>query len=248
MSTTTYSHGYTYDIYGNRRQSSNGTLGLGAISASDYDTSPNRNRFTSSVATYDAAGNITEDLKFRSLKYAYDANGRQKEVKLLDNTSIQTSVYDCTGQRVQTAAGSVTRTMIYDIFGQQVADYLGATTTILERENIYRGGQLVATDDTPSVAAPSGLTGSLSSGNISLSWTAAAGASHYRVERKAAGGSFTYKETDYGNHLDGQQRQQQHGLSLSRVRVGQYGNVSVYVQQRGARSDHDFCDRSNDLH
>ena len=52
--------------------------------------------------------------------------------------------YDCAGQRVQTTAVGVTRTMVYDIFGQDVADYGGDA---LERENLYRGGQLLATQE-----------------------------------------------------------------------------------------------------
>jgi RHS repeat-associated protein len=48
------------------------------------------------------------------------------------------------GQRVQTTANNVTRTMVYDIFGQDIADY---TAGALERENIYRGGQLLATQE-----------------------------------------------------------------------------------------------------
>ncbi|HEX6046786.1 MAG TPA: RHS repeat-associated core domain-containing protein [Pyrinomonadaceae bacterium] len=140
MSTQTYALAYGYDRYGNRTQSANATLGLPAISSSDYDTSNNNNRFVSSVATYDAAGNITTDAKFRSLTYAYDANGRQKSAT--NGTWTQTQVYDCAGQRVQTTVGSTTRTMVYDAFGQTVAEYSGAS---LERENIYRGAALLAT-------------------------------------------------------------------------------------------------------
>lgn len=139
MSTQTYSHSYGYDRYGNRTQSVNSTLNLPAVSTSDYDTTNNNNRFVSSVATYDTAGNITTDAKFRSLTYAYDANGRQKSAT--NGTWTQTQVYDCAGQRVQTTVGSTTRTMVYDVFGQNVAEYLGST---LEREHIYRAGGLLA--------------------------------------------------------------------------------------------------------
>ena len=138
MNSPTYSQGYSYDRYGNRAQSANSTLGLPAVSSSDYSASTNR--FGSSLATYDNAGNITTDSKFRSLTFAYDANGRQTSAS--NGTWTQTQVYDCAGQRVQTTANSVTRTMVYDVFGQDVADYSGSS---LERENIYRGGQLVAT-------------------------------------------------------------------------------------------------------
>lgn len=138
MSTQTYAQGYTYDRYGNRFQSANSTLGLLAVSSSDITAGTNR--FVSGVATYDNAGNITTDSKFRSLTYAYDANGRQTSAS--NGTWTETQVYDCAGQRVQTTVNSVTRTMVYDIFGQDVADYSGSS---LERENIYRGGALLAT-------------------------------------------------------------------------------------------------------
>jgi RHS repeat-associated protein len=120
----------------------------------------------------------------------YDANGRMTFAEQTDHTNQQSSVYDCGGQRVQTTEGSVVRTMVYDIFGQNVADYLGSSGATLERENIYRGGQLLATDESLSAGAPSALTATPSSSNVALSWTAASGASKYRVERKAAGSSY----------------------------------------------------------
>lgn len=95
------------------------------------------NRFINSGSTptsYDYAGNILTDTKFRGMNYTYDANGRQKSAALTDGTNSQTSVYDCAGQRVQTTVNGITGTMVYDIFGQQVADYSGSS---LERENIY---------------------------------------------------------------------------------------------------------------
>lgn len=139
MLTQTYSQSYGYDRYGNRTQSLNSLLALPAVSTGDYDTTNNNNRFVSTVATYDAAGNILADAKFRSLTYTYDANGRQKSAS--NGTWTQTQVYDCAGQRVQTTVGSTTRTMVYDAFGQNVAEYLGGT---LEREHIYRAGMLLA--------------------------------------------------------------------------------------------------------
>lgn len=149
MSSQTFSQSYTYDRYGNRRQSANSTLGLQAISSSEIDSATNR--FISSgttPTTYDAAGNITRDTKFRQMDYAYDANGRMISAERTDDTGGQTSVYDCAGQRVKTSANNVTRTMVYDIFGQLVADYLGSSGATLQRENIYRGGQLLAVYET----------------------------------------------------------------------------------------------------
>jgi len=123
MGTTTYQQGYTYDRWGNRLQSANATLGLPAVVSSEID--PTSNRFVSSGSTptsYDAAGNITVDRKFRNLKYEYDANGRQSAARLIDDSTIQTAVYDCSGMRVQTTESGVTRAMVYDIFGRPIAD------------------------------------------------------------------------------------------------------------------------------
>jgi RHS repeat-associated protein len=89
---------------------------------------------------------------------------------------------------VQTTEGSTIRTMVYDIFGQNVADYLGSSGATLERENIYRGGQLLATNESLSAGAPSALAATPSSSNIALSWSGSA--SKYRVEHKGAGGSY----------------------------------------------------------
>jgi len=173
------------------RPSGSGNSGVNYISVLTSEIDPSTNRFIASGSTprtYDAAGNITIDTKFRGLKYDYDANGRQSAVKLLDNTSIQSSVYDCAGQRVQTTDGNKSRTMVYDVFGQDVADYLGSSGALLERENIYRGGQLLATFETGAAATPTGLAATAESGSITLSWSAASGATNYHVEREGAGG------------------------------------------------------------
>jgi RHS repeat-associated protein len=173
ISTQTYTQGYGYDRYGNRTQSANATLGLPALSSSDYDTTNNNNRFVSSVASYDAAGNITTDGKFRSLTYTYDANGRQKSSS--NGTWTQTQVYDSAGQRVQTTVGSTTRTMVYDVFGQTVAEYLGST---LERENIYRGGALLAVYEAGASALRYVLTDVQGSARAMLNSSAAVIARH----------------------------------------------------------------------
>jgi RHS repeat-associated protein len=183
---------YTFDRYGNRFQSGSGNSGVGYVPVVTSDIETARNRFISTGATpinYDQSGNITQDLKFRGMNYSYDANGRQTFVERTDHTNQQTSVYDCGGQRVQTSANNMTRQIVYDIFGQHLADYANGT---LERENIYRGGQLLMVVETPpaSAPAPSGLVVAPSSTSITLNWSAASGATNYRVERKGAGGSF----------------------------------------------------------
>ena len=144
-STRSWKQEFTYDRYGNRFQSgSSNNFGVAFTSVASSDITAGTNRLISSGSTpitYDAAGNITQDAKFRFMNYSYDANGRQVSAAATDSDLSQTSVYDCAGQRVQTTSFGATRTMVYDIFGQQVADYNGAT---MERENIYRGGQLLA--------------------------------------------------------------------------------------------------------
>lgn len=180
---------YTFDRYGNRFQSDAANSGVvyTPVLASDIDASNNRFISTGPAAiTYDPAGNITKDLKFRGLNYSYDANGRQTFTERDDHTHQQTSVYDCVGQRVQTKADGTTREMVYDIFDQNIADYANGA---LERENIYRGGRLLLVVEA-SASTPSELSAIPSSAGVTLNWSAAAGTANYRIERKGAGGSY----------------------------------------------------------
>jgi RHS repeat-associated protein len=163
MSSQTYSQGYTFDRYGNRFQSANSTLGLPAVSSSEINAATNRFINSGSTpTTYDAAGNITTDTKFRGMNYSYDANGRMTFAETANHGTQQTSTYDAAGQRVKTSVTvnktATTRTMVYDIFGQDVADYSGSSGTTLERENIYRGEQLLATYEAGSSALKYVLT------------------------------------------------------------------------------------------
>jgi RHS repeat-associated protein len=83
------------------------------------------NRFVAGTGVvYDAAGNITDDPKFRAMKYEYDAEGRmRKSYRRDDGSALSTSVYDGLGQRVQTVLNNVTTTIVYDIAGRKVAEY-----------------------------------------------------------------------------------------------------------------------------
>lgn len=150
-STPSWKQEFTYDRYGNRFQSGSGNTGVGFTTVVSSDVTAATNRFITSGSTpvtYDASGNITQDAKFRFMNYTYDANSRQISAAATDSDLSQTSVYDSMGQRVQTTSFNTTRTMVYDMFGQQVADYNGTT---MERENIYRGGDLLAVyEATPS--------------------------------------------------------------------------------------------------
>ena len=148
--TPSWQQEFTYDRYGNRFQSGANNFGVPYTAVLSGDITATTNRFISTGATpitYDASGNITQDKKFHldpqgdGMNYTYDANGRQITAAGTDEIGTQNSVYDCAGQRVQTSGSNVIRTMLYDIFGQLVADYKGGS---LERENIYRHGQLLA--------------------------------------------------------------------------------------------------------
>jgi RHS repeat-associated protein len=130
-----YQASYTYDPYGNRAQPAvqnppATTLAYPPVELSDYNSASNR--YTSGIV-YDSAGNITDDGRFagsasRHALYRYDANGRQVWSGYSDNTGSLSAVYDGLGQRVQSSAGTVTKTLVYDIFGQKVAEYGGQTT------------------------------------------------------------------------------------------------------------------------
>jgi len=155
-STPSWKQEFSYDRFGNRFQSGAGNTGVPFTTVLSSDIDAATNRFISTGATpitYDAAGNITQDRKFRldpqgdGMNYTYDANGRQITAAGTDEIGTQSSVYDGAGQRVQTSGNNVTRQMVYDIFGQLVADYKGS---LLERENIYRNEQLLAVYDAAS--------------------------------------------------------------------------------------------------
>lgn len=132
---------YDYDVYGNRYQKSarnqNPAVAQSWVEDDSYSTTTNR--FTSPDVTYDDAGNVVADGRFRQRRYEYDANNRQRRSSNLDDTGAVRSVYDGAGRRVATmAGGSVTRVMIYDAVGALVAEYAGAASA--------NGTQYVMTD------------------------------------------------------------------------------------------------------
>ena len=200
----TWQSQYTFDRYGNRFQSGAGNSGVGFTPVITTDIDSARNRFISTgnqPIFYDAAGNITQDLKFRGANYSYDANGRQTFSERDDHTNQQTSVYDCSGQRVQITANGTTRQMVYDIFGQTVADYANGA---LQRENIYRAGELliVAEISSGASAVPTAVGATPTASSVTITWTAASGATNYRVERRGAGGSYGLAGTTSGTSFN----------------------------------------------
>lgn len=121
---------YDYDKWGNRLQlTGNQNVNISFIEVKTMDIDQTTNRFTSATDfTYDDAGYLKVDKKFRGLQYQYDANGRMKQSAQLDGTGVATAIYDGLGQRVQTVENGVTRKIVFDAFGQMVAEYGGEVT------------------------------------------------------------------------------------------------------------------------
>lgn len=119
----TYQSTFSYDRFGNRYQKqAQNSQSLPFTAIEDADINQQTNRLTSNT-TYDNAGNVTVDQKFRGKQYRYDANGRMWWSANVDNTGEATSIYDALGQRVQTTAYGNTKTMVYDVFGRMIAEY-----------------------------------------------------------------------------------------------------------------------------
>jgi RHS repeat-associated protein len=140
---------YAYDRYGNRLQSAqagNQNFGLNylAVEQGDVDPATNRLRFAANNLEYDAAGNVKTDPRFRLLRYEYDAESRMKRTTNVDGGAESTAVYDGAGQRVVSTANGETHHFVYDAQGRVIAEYGPAGW---ERDRIYRGGQLLATDE-----------------------------------------------------------------------------------------------------
>ena len=85
------------------------------------------NRFRTDT-TYDEAGNVIVDDKFRAMGFGYDANGRMVRAT---KTGVPdaTSVYDASGLRVAECVNDAWRFLIYDIGGKLVAEYGGLQAT-----------------------------------------------------------------------------------------------------------------------
>ena len=72
---------------------------------------------------------MTQDGKFRNLKYFYDANGRMYRTSSMDDVNQANSVYDALGQRVGQQINGVWKFFVYDAFGKMIAEYGGTPAT-----------------------------------------------------------------------------------------------------------------------
>jgi RHS repeat-associated protein len=127
--TLTYKEHFDFDRFGNlyRKAANNSTTGqanpLAYTPIEETDISKATNRFTSGTnTTYNEAGMVVGDNKFRSMNFAYDANGRQVKATKA-NVADAWSVYDALGNRVATKVNDVWQFVIYDAFGKLVAEY-----------------------------------------------------------------------------------------------------------------------------
>ena len=116
---------YDYEAFGNRyqtqAQNSGNPFPQSFVESDQIDLA--NNRFNSGV-TYDSAGNITADSKFRNLQFQYDANNRQKQSANLDNSGAVASISDAKGQRVATqVGGAVTNVLVYNASGKLLAEH-----------------------------------------------------------------------------------------------------------------------------
>ena len=124
----TYKQKFDFDRFGNmyRKAANNGTAGqisaLPYTTIEDADISKATNRFTTNT-TYNEAGMVIADNKFRSMNFSYDANGRQVNATNATNSTNATTVYDALGNRVATKVNDVWQFVIYDAFGKLVAEY-----------------------------------------------------------------------------------------------------------------------------
>ncbi len=124
----TYKQVFDFDRFGNlyRKNASNPTAGqqnpLIYTPIENADIDKTKNRLTTGT-TYDDAGQVVNDTKFRSMSFAYDANGRQvNSTNSINSTNAQT-VYDALGNRVATKINDIWQYMVYDAFGKLVAEY-----------------------------------------------------------------------------------------------------------------------------
>ena len=121
---------YDYDIYGNRYQyeTQNGGNPFTPFWVETGQISTTTNRFTSGI-TYDDAGNITSDNRFRNKQFEYDANNRQRYSSNLDGSGGVRAVFDGTGQRLASMVnGEIASISVYDAMGNLAAEYGQSTT------------------------------------------------------------------------------------------------------------------------
>lgn len=135
-----YSHGYQYDQWGNMTYRE----GWGGDNASFSATYTNNKR---NGLTYDAAGNLTNDI---GLNYTYDASGQQATASYSGYLLLQ--YYDGNGLRAKKIENGVTTYYLRSgVLGGQVVAEISSSGT-LQRGYVYLGGQLLAVQQSNAVS------------------------------------------------------------------------------------------------
>jgi RHS repeat-associated protein len=190
---------FVYDRFGNRTIDSNNTTT--GIPGPQFTVTASNNRLgvpngQSGTMAYDAAGNLTTDTySAAAVNRAYDAENRMTSETTYNSVVAGAYGYDGDGRRVIRTVNGVTTWQVYGMGGELLAEYAqNASPASPQKEYGFRNGQLLITTEagTASAFAPSALSATppTSGASMNISWTAASGATNYRVERKAAGGSF----------------------------------------------------------
>ncbi len=194
---------YVYDRWGNRRIDPNpATTYPPGINNLDFEVEIATNRLyspgdlalpdASRRMRYDSAGNLSKDTyTFTGAgDRTYDAENRMTQAWA--NGQLQYYTYNADGQRVRRKVDGVETWQIYGMGGELLSEYpANGATASPQKEYGYRNGQLLIVAETATGSAPpSGLAAISSGASVTLSWSAASGATNYRVERKGAGGSY----------------------------------------------------------
>lgn len=123
----TYKQVFDFDRFGNLyRKTASNPVGaqqnpLPYTPIEDADISKQTIRFATGT-TYDEAGQVVNDAKFRAIGFGYDANGRTVKATKPGVPDAWT-IYDGLGNRVATKIDDVWRFIVYDAFGKLVAEY-----------------------------------------------------------------------------------------------------------------------------
>jgi len=194
QSGTDYVQTYDYDRWGNRtiNPASSGVNNM----QFDKADAQNTNRLYAPGDTslpmnqrqmqYDSGGNLTRDSYTSTGSRTYDAENRMTSAQSSPYWSYYT--YDGNGYRVRRNVNNQETWQIYGLGGELIAEYAASGSPLFpQREYGYRNGQLLVTTEsgTNNALGPSALTATppTSGAGITLNWTAASGATNYRVER-----------------------------------------------------------------
>src|SRR6266481_193351 len=196
---------YVYDRFGNRTSNTSQSATYGGVNNLSFDGEPGTNRLlapgdlaqtdlTLRRMQYDAAGNLKKDTYTGTGDRIYDAENRMTQA--WGNGQWQYYTYDGDGRRVARNVNGAVTWQIYGIGGELVAEYAqNVAASAPQKEYGYRNGQLLITTETATGSAPppTALAANppITGANVTFNWTAASGAANYRVERRAAEGTFS---------------------------------------------------------